>query len=237
MHGSRFWRAISCARRCFLTVIGKYVPPLTVASLQTITHSRPETRPIPVTMPAAAIVSPYMPYAANCDSSRNGLPGSSKPRTRSRGRSLPRATWRFRASPPPPGTCEAIFSRRSATSAAIASRLRANVESRVESFVSIAGMDVSRASVARRHGEPCREDDEEAAGCPPEPPQCAKFCTRTLRGHAREPCDRQIDEQAVEIEQGAERDERQRLRRCIGVDELRHEREEEQRDLRIEDVD
>ena len=50
MHGRLFWSAISCARRCFFTVSGKYVPPLTVASLQTITHSVPETRPMPVMM-------------------------------------------------------------------------------------------------------------------------------------------------------------------------------------------
>ena len=35
-----------------MTVSGKYVPPLTVASLATITHSRPSTTPIPVTIPA-----------------------------------------------------------------------------------------------------------------------------------------------------------------------------------------
>ena len=52
MQGRRFCSAISCARRCFLTVIGKYVPPLTVASLATITHSCPSTTPMPVTMPA-----------------------------------------------------------------------------------------------------------------------------------------------------------------------------------------
>ena len=57
MHGSRFSSAISCARRCFLTVSGKYVPPLTVASLATITHSRPCTLPMPVTMPAAGASS------------------------------------------------------------------------------------------------------------------------------------------------------------------------------------
>jgi len=31
MQGRRFCAAISCARRCFLTVIGWYEPPLTVA--------------------------------------------------------------------------------------------------------------------------------------------------------------------------------------------------------------
>ncbi len=52
MQGSRLRSATSCARRCFLTVIGKYAPPLTVASLATITHSRPATRPTPVMIPA-----------------------------------------------------------------------------------------------------------------------------------------------------------------------------------------
>ena len=35
-----------------MTVSGKYVPPFTVASFATITHARPSTIPIPVTMPA-----------------------------------------------------------------------------------------------------------------------------------------------------------------------------------------
>src|SRR6266511_1750597 len=54
MQGRRFCSATSCARRCFLTVSGKYDPPLTVASLATTTHSRPSTTPIPVTIPVAA---------------------------------------------------------------------------------------------------------------------------------------------------------------------------------------
>ena len=40
------------ARKCFFTVSGKYEPPLTVASFATITHSRPSTTPMPVTIPA-----------------------------------------------------------------------------------------------------------------------------------------------------------------------------------------
>ena len=52
MQGSLFWAATSWARRCFLTVSGKYEPPFTVASLATMTHSRPSTTPIPVTIPA-----------------------------------------------------------------------------------------------------------------------------------------------------------------------------------------
>ena len=45
---------------------------MTVASLATITHSRPETRPTPVMMPAAGASSSYIPVAASGDSSRNG---------------------------------------------------------------------------------------------------------------------------------------------------------------------
>src|SRR5918999_264397 len=58
MHGSPFCAATAWARRCFLTVIGKYVPPFTVASLATIMDSVPETRPMPVTIPAAGTRSP-----------------------------------------------------------------------------------------------------------------------------------------------------------------------------------
>ena len=52
MHGRRFCSATSCARRCFFTVSGKYVPPFTVASFATITQARPSTIPMPVTIPA-----------------------------------------------------------------------------------------------------------------------------------------------------------------------------------------
>ena len=57
---------------------------------------------MPVMMPAAAMASSYMPYAASCENSRNGEPGSSSARTRSRGSSLPRATCFARAASPPP---------------------------------------------------------------------------------------------------------------------------------------
>ena len=43
MHGRWFCSATSCARRCFFTVSGKYVPPFTVASFATITQVRPST--------------------------------------------------------------------------------------------------------------------------------------------------------------------------------------------------
>ena len=67
-----------------------------VASLHTITHSRPSIRPMPVMMPAPWIASSYMPLAASGDSSRNGVPGSISRSTRSRGSSLPRAVCRSR---------------------------------------------------------------------------------------------------------------------------------------------
>ena len=44
---------------------GKYVPPLTVASLATIITSRPDTRPMPVTMPAAGASLSYRSQAAS----------------------------------------------------------------------------------------------------------------------------------------------------------------------------
>ena len=44
--------AISWARRCFFTVYCMYVPPFTVASLATMTASRPWMTPMPVMMPA-----------------------------------------------------------------------------------------------------------------------------------------------------------------------------------------
>ena len=47
--GNRFSSAIWLARRIFFSVHGLLVPPLTVASLETSTHSTPSTTPIPVT--------------------------------------------------------------------------------------------------------------------------------------------------------------------------------------------
>src|SRR5690348_2161421 len=109
MQGRRFSSATSCARRCFFTVIGKYVPPFTVASLATTITSQPLTRPMPVMSPAAGAASSYMPCAANGDSSRNGEPGSSRARMRSRGSSLPRATCFSRAFSPPPSAVRASW--------------------------------------------------------------------------------------------------------------------------------
>src|SRR5262249_24439520 len=126
MHGSPFCSATSCARRCFLTVSGKYVPPLTVASLATITHSWPSITPIPVTMPADGACPSYMSQAARAPSSRNALPGSSRRSTRSRAGSLPRERWASIALSPAPRATKAVRSRSSATSASICSRRRQN---------------------------------------------------------------------------------------------------------------
>src|SRR4051794_23945763 len=126
MHGSRFCSATSCARRCFLTVSGKYEPPLTVASLATITHSRPSTTPMPVTMPAPAACPSYTSQAASAPSSRNAPPGSTSRSIRSRASSFPRQRWRSTARSPPPRATSAVRSRSSATSCSIRSRRRAN---------------------------------------------------------------------------------------------------------------
>src|SRR5438128_3083894 len=56
MIGTRDRIAISCARRIFLIVSGHHEPALTVASFATTTTSRPATRPIVVTTPAAGAV-------------------------------------------------------------------------------------------------------------------------------------------------------------------------------------
>src|SRR5215470_4784725 len=57
---------------------------------------------MPVTMPAQAISPPYMPCAASCENSRNGLPVSSSTRMRSRAGSLPDALCLSVAAREPP---------------------------------------------------------------------------------------------------------------------------------------
>src|SRR5262245_43442650 len=96
-----------------------------VASLAMTTHSRPLTRPMPVMM-LAECTPPYMPCAANGESSRNGLAGSSSRPMRSRASNFPRAPSRARASSPPPCIAASSLPRRSATRAFIAWALRAN---------------------------------------------------------------------------------------------------------------
>src|SRR4051812_12610707 len=130
MHGRWFCSAISCARRCFFTVSGKYDPPLTVASFATITHSRPSTTPMPVTMPAAGACPSYMSQAARAFSSRNAPPGSTRRSMRSRAVSFPRERCRSVAFSPPPRATAAERSRTSATSVSMRSRRRPKTSSR-----------------------------------------------------------------------------------------------------------
>src|SRR5947207_1968460 len=94
-------------------------------------HSTPLTLPTPVITPAPGASLSYMPMAASGDSSRNGEPGSSSARTRSRGKSLPRPTWRLRDSSPPPNRTFSVRALRSATSARIASAFFLKLSERV----------------------------------------------------------------------------------------------------------
>lgn len=132
----------TCALRCFLTVIGKYVPPFTVASFATIMHSNPSTLPIPATTPPAGIPPPPPPpqflslisCPANGDSSRNGVPGSTRASILSLASSLPRPLCRLIATSPPPASTRASLERRFSTMVSIAAR-----------FCSAALGDTSRA--------------------------------------------------------------------------------------------
>src|SRR5690348_742819 len=154
--GRRFSSATSCARRCFFTVIGKYVPPFTVASLATTTISRPCTRPMPVSRPAAGAASSYMPCAASGESSRNGEPGSSRARMRSRGSSLPRAACLSRAFAPPPAAARSSCALRSATSACNRSALARNSALLGSTRVSSTGM------LNVHHGRRCMQTQARA---------------------------------------------------------------------------
>src|SRR5438105_1382972 len=89
-------------------------------------QSRPLMRPTPVMMLADETSPPYKSYAASGESSRKGVSGSSRSLTRSRARSLPRATWRARASSLPPRVAAASLSRKSSTRRFMAAELRAN---------------------------------------------------------------------------------------------------------------
>ena len=77
---------------------------------------------MPAMIPAPGHSSSYMPSAASGATSRSGLPGSSRSSTRSRGSSLPRATWRSRARSGPPSAALASLSRSCSTSARCSSR-------------------------------------------------------------------------------------------------------------------
>ena len=99
-----------------------------MASLATMTHSRPDTLPMPVMIPAPGDSSSYMPVAASGDSSRNGDPGSTRVSTRSLGNSFPRATWRARELSGPPS--EALARERDAAEGRLAAALQAQEAAR-----------------------------------------------------------------------------------------------------------
>src|SRR5471030_2696356 len=101
---------------------------------------------MPVITPAPGASSLYMPYAAICDNSRNGVPGSSNCEIRSRGNSLPRDTCLSRAACPPPRAIFATFSFRSATTASSAAALARNSSLRGFSFDSMIGISLSARS-------------------------------------------------------------------------------------------
>src|SRR5687768_11817676 len=156
---------------------------------------------MPVMMPAAAMLSSYMPNAASCENSRNGVPGSSSARMRSRGSSLPRPTCLARAASPPPCSIVATLARRSATCASTASRFAANVASRGLSLDSIVAMQLL---ASLEHGQPRGEQHEERADRSLEKPHQARALARAPSGARRDPRDRKVDEQAVDVEQRAQ---------------------------------
>ena len=102
------------------TAGGAYVPAMTPAQGALSVPSR----------------SGYMPMAASGESSRNGVPGSSRLCTRSRGSSLPRAVCLARAASPPPMAALSVWAFRSATSARMALALATKSADRALSWVS-----------------------------------------------------------------------------------------------------
>src|SRR5436853_4995292 len=82
-----------------------------------MTHSRPATRPMPVTTPAHAMSPPVMACAASFESSRKGLPVSRSVRMRSRALSLPAERCFSIAAFEPPRAARPTSRRRSSTSA------------------------------------------------------------------------------------------------------------------------
>src|SRR6267378_4730622 len=91
-------------------------------------------------MPAPGASSSYTPKAASCESSRNGDPGSSSRRRRSRGSSFPRATCLARAGSSPPCAARPTLARRSATSPVIAPAFAWNSSERGFSLLLMTGI-------------------------------------------------------------------------------------------------
>src|SRR6185436_13284547 len=155
------------------------------ASLATIMHSWPWTRPMPAIIPAAGASPSYMPRAASWPISRNGAPASSSPSTRSRGRSLPRATCRSRDLASPPSATSAARARRSSAWRCSEAALPLNSSERVSMRDLIAAMALSS-----RCGSPTRELNVAARVV--RTTQCKPALTRLGRGrkmvrHATDP--------------------------------------------------
>src|SRR6266478_3902225 len=91
-------------------------------------------------MPAPGASSSYTPNAASWESSRNGDPGSSSRRRRSRGSSFPRAACLARAASSPPCAARSILECRSATSAAITPEFAWNSSERGFSLLLMTGI-------------------------------------------------------------------------------------------------
>ncbi len=108
MIGSRFWAQISMVRPLLMALKGLIEPPLMVGSLAVMTHSTPDTTPMPETMlpPRAKSV----PQAQSGAISRNGESRSSSSSMRSRAMSLPRSRWRLTYFSPPPALASASCS-------------------------------------------------------------------------------------------------------------------------------
>jgi hypothetical protein len=104
--------ANSWARVWRLVVMPNIVPPLTVASLTSSMHQRPQTFPTPVIMVAPGGTPSYMSAPASCPSSKKGDPGSSRAVMRSRGSICPRLLCSLRAFSDPPASASFCRSRK-----------------------------------------------------------------------------------------------------------------------------
>ena len=132
---------MSSARMILRTEIGLNDPPRTVGSLARITHSVPDTTPMPVT--ADAPTGNSVSAAAMGESSRNGASRSRSSSIRSRTRSRPRSWWRCRYVSPPPATASATSASSASRWSSIADRLARYVSDRVSRFER---MNAQRAS-------------------------------------------------------------------------------------------
>src|SRR5688572_30704284 len=107
---------------------------------------------MPATIEAEGTSPPYIPNAASWPISRNGEPGSSSVRTRSRTSSLPRATCLARAASSPPCETAAAFSRRSSTRPRMRSALARNSAGRGLRWLLITGMRSALSDARVGHG-------------------------------------------------------------------------------------